>query len=160
MFRKLCWSLPQVVLSLLQDGATGVICVWHCTKQQRRQQGTHGHNKEANYDKLEVQDVVEKGQNPSETGSTLDAHSSAPVRPILNWSTNVAVSVQQLQTLFPTPSSQGCEEAANNQKPETDIPRMHTQTATMWNNVNDTDLCMAKSCKFSAVEQLANVELV
>ena len=30
-------------------------------------------------------------------------------------------------------------EAANNQKPDTNVPRVHTQTATMWNNVNDTD---------------------
>jgi hypothetical protein len=29
----------QVVQSLVQDGATSVICVWHCTMQQRRQQG-------------------------------------------------------------------------------------------------------------------------
>ena len=31
--------LPQAVQSLVQDGATSVICVWHCTMQQRRQQG-------------------------------------------------------------------------------------------------------------------------
>ena len=30
-------------------------------------------------------------------------------------------------------------EAANWQKPDTDGPRVHTQTATMWNNVNETD---------------------
>ena len=40
MFRILCWSLSQVVLSLLQDSATGLICVWHCTMQQRQQQGS------------------------------------------------------------------------------------------------------------------------
>ena len=35
------WSTQktQVVQSLVQDGATSVICVWHCTMQQRRQQG-------------------------------------------------------------------------------------------------------------------------
>ena len=51
----------------------------------------------------------------------------------------MAASVQQLQTLFATPSSQCCVEAANWQKPDTDGPRVHTQTATMWNNVNETD---------------------
>ena len=33
-------TLQWVVFSLVQDGATGVICVWHCTMQQRRQQGS------------------------------------------------------------------------------------------------------------------------
>jgi hypothetical protein len=96
-----------------------------------------GEGPEANHDQLEVQNMVEKDQNLSEDGSTLDARSSAPVRPILNWSTHVAGL--QVQTLFPTPSSQGCMEAANNQKPDTDVPRVHRQTATMWNNVNETD---------------------
>ncbi len=36
MFRKLCWSLPQVVLSLVQDGATGLTLQWHCTLQRRQ----------------------------------------------------------------------------------------------------------------------------
>ena len=37
--KKSTKPLHWVVLSLVQDGATGVICVWHCTMQQRRQQG-------------------------------------------------------------------------------------------------------------------------
>ena len=36
MFRKLCWSLPQVVLSLVQDGATCLTLQWHCTLQRRQ----------------------------------------------------------------------------------------------------------------------------
>ena len=36
MFRKLCWSLPQVVLSLVQDGATSLTLQWHCTLQRRQ----------------------------------------------------------------------------------------------------------------------------
>ena len=79
--------------------------------------------------------MVKKDQNPPENGSTSDARSSAPTRLILN----VVAFVQQLQTLFPTPSHQGCVERANNQKPDIDVPRVHTQTATMWNNVYETD---------------------
>ena len=51
----------------------------------------------------------------------------------------MAASVQQLQTLFATPSCQGCVEAANNQKPNINVPRVHTQKATMWNNIYETD---------------------
>ena len=51
----------------------------------------------------------------------------------------VAASVQQLQTLFATPSCQGCVEAANNQKPNINVPRVHTHKATMWNNIYETD---------------------
>jgi hypothetical protein len=71
--------------------------------------------------------------------STSDTRSSAPVRPILSWSTQVAASVQQLQSLFRTPTCQGCVEAANNQNPDIDVPRVHNQTATMRNNVHKTD---------------------
>ena len=41
LFKPCDWSTQktQVVQSLVQDGATSVICVWHCTMQQRRQQG-------------------------------------------------------------------------------------------------------------------------
>ena len=40
VFRKIFKKFAtQVVQSLVQDGATSVICVWHCTMQQRRQQG-------------------------------------------------------------------------------------------------------------------------
>ena len=75
--------------------------------------------------------MVEKYQNPSENDSTLEARSSGPICPILNWSTYVAASVLQLQTLFSTPSCRGCVEAANNQKPNINVPRVHTQKATM-----------------------------
>ena len=81
--------------------------------------------------------MVEKDQNLSENGLTSDARSSVPERLILDWSTHV--TAQQLQTMFPTPSSQGCVEAANNQNPDIDVPRVHNQTATMRNNVHKTD---------------------
>ena len=51
----------------------------------------------------------------------------------------MAASVQQLQTLFTTPSCQSCVETANNQKPNINVPRVHTQKATMWNNIYETD---------------------
>ena len=43
VFKKILFSdwstqLEWGYISLLQDGATGVICVRHCTMQQRRQQ--------------------------------------------------------------------------------------------------------------------------
>ena len=65
--------------------------------------------------------MVDIELNPSENGLTLDARSSAPTRLIIIWSTHMAPTVQQLQTLFPTPSCQGFVEAANSKKPDIDL---------------------------------------
>ena len=66
-----------------------------------------------------------KDQNSSENGTTSDACSLTPIRPILNWLTHVAASVRQQPTLFQTLFSQGCGEAANDQKPDIDVPQVH-----------------------------------